>query len=483
MSEKVSSAPKMIHVIITLVLMFGIGFIPPVSQLTVTGMKIIGILIGTIYGVTFCTPAWPCLLAMAALAMTGVAPVGTVLSTGIGSDSIMLMLFFFIFVAVLEQNRITEFMATWLITRKFVKGKPWVFSYILIVGTMFTGAFGSSFPAMIVFWGILISVCKLYDIKPFTKYPTLMFMGICIGGLASSSTWLFRGNPLFVNGMLMQISGGTLSLNFGIYAFFSFAMWMIVIAGYILLCKYAFRVDLGPLANIDDSVVDKSYLVLDKRQKVTMAYMVLVLVVYCTIGFTPAASALGQWFANLGTTLPIVMILVLMSITVVDGAPILDFGNAARKGVVWDTIILSGALLSLSTIMMTSDTGVANSILAVLSPVFAGKGTVFMCAIIVIVSVVLTNFMANTTVGLMFAPVIYSFSLSMGFNPMPLIAMMLISIHIAYLTPAASPFASLLFGYSNWVKPADIYKYGSIACVGMVIIFLLIGIPLSNILF
>ena len=133
--------------------------------------------------------------------------------------------------------------------------------------------------------------------------------------------------------------------------------------------------------------------------------------------------------------------------------------------------------------MMTSDTGVANSILAVLSPVFAGKGTVFMCAIIVVVSVVLTNFMANTTVGLMFAPVIYSFSLSMGFNPMPLIAMMLISIHIAYLTPAASPFASLLFGYSNWVKPADIYKYGSIACVGMVIIFLLIGIPLSNILF
>ena len=107
MSEKTANAPKMIHVIITLALMFGIGFIPPVSQLTVTGMKIIGILVGTIYGVTFCTPAWPCLMAMAALAMTGVAPVGQVLSTGIGSDSIMLMLIFFIFVAVLEQNKIT----------------------------------------------------------------------------------------------------------------------------------------------------------------------------------------------------------------------------------------------------------------------------------------------------------------------------------------------------------------------------------------
>lgn len=483
MSEKATGFPKQVHVLITFALMFGIGFIPPVSQLTVSGMKILGILIGAIYGITFCAPAWPCLLGMFALAALGVAPVGTVLATGIGSDSVMLMIFFFIFVAVLEQNKITEFMATWMITRKVVQGRPWLFSYIMIIGTMFTGALGSSFPAMIVFWGILISVCKMYDIKPFTKYPTVMFMGIAIGGLASSSTWLFRGNPLFVNATLKQISEGALALNFGIYAAFSFIMWMIVIAGYILMCKYIFKIDLGALSNIDDSVVNKEYLVLNKRQKVTMFYMLLVLVAYCGIGFTPAQSPLGQYFALLGVTLPIALILVLMAVTVIDGEPILDFPKAARHGVVWDTVILSGALLSISTIMMTTDTGVAQSILAVLSPVFAGKSPIFMCVIIVLISVILTNFMANTTVGLMFTPVIYSFSLSMGFNPMPLIAMMLVSIHIAYLTPAASPFASLLFGYSNWVKPGDIYKYGLATCIAMVVVFLAVGVPLSNILF
>ena len=473
-----------IHAIITLVLMFGIGFIPPVSQLTVTGMKIVGILIGAIYGVTFCQPAWPCMAAMAALVIHGVAPVGTVLSSGIGSDSIMLMIFFFAFVAILEANKITEFLATWLLTRKVWQGKPRLYSYVLIVGTMFCGAFGSSFPAMMVFWSILITTCKLYDLKPFTKYPTVMFMGICIGGLASSSTWLFRGNPLFVNATLKGISGGALEINFGIYAFFSFLMWMIVIAAYILVCKYLFKVDVGALKDVDDSVVDKSYLQLDLRQKVVMMYTLLVLVVYCGIGFTPSASPLGQYFATFGTTMPIVIILVLMAITRVGGEPIMDFSAVAKQGVVWDTVILSGALLCLSTIMMTSNTGVAESILAVLNPVFAGKGTVFMCCVIVIVSVVLTNFMANTTVGLMFCPVIYSFSMAMGFNPMPMMVMMLISIHIAYLTPAASPFASLLFGYSGtWFKASDIYKLGTIACVMMVIIFLLVGIPLSNILF
>lgn len=482
-AEVQKNSKQTMHIIITLILMFGIGFIPPVSQLTVSGMKILGILLGMIYGCSFCAPAWPCLLGMGAMTIVGVAPFGTIVSTGIGNDSIWLMILFFVFVAVLEQNRITEAMATWLISRKIVRGKPWLYSYFLIIGTMFTGAFGSSFPAMIVFWSILITTCRRFNIAPYSKYATVMFMGICIGGLASSSTWLFRGNPLFVNAALKGISEGTYALNFGIYAFFSFALWMVVIAGYIMLCKYGFRIDVSSLAEIDDTIVNKNDMKLDKRQKCVMAYMVLVLIVYCTIGFAPATTALGAYLATFGMTLPIGIILALMCITRIDGQALCDFGKAASKGMVWDTIILSAGLLSLSTIMMTTDTGVSQSILAILGPVFAGKGTIFMCIIIVALSVILTNFMANTTVGLMFCPVIYSFSVSMGFNPMPIMAMMLVSIHIAYLTPAASPFASLLFGYSSWIKPTDIYKYGSIAGLAMVIVFLIVGIPLSIILF
>lgn len=483
MSESKKRIPSLVHTVIIFALMFGVGFIPPFSAMTVTGMKILGILIGTIYGVAVCAPAWPCLLAMAAMGILGVADYKTILATGLGSDSIMLMLFFFIFVAVLEQNKITEFLATWMITRKVVSGRPWLFSYILIIGTMFTGAIGSSFPAMIVFWGVLASTCHLYDIKPFTKYPTMMFMGIAIGGLASSSTWLFRGNPLFVNALLMQISNGELSFNFGIYALFSFVMWMIVIAGYILMCKYIFKIDLSMMANIDSSIVNKDNLQLNTRQKICMFFIVLVLVIYCGLGFTPTNSALGQYFASIGLTIPICLILAMMAVLRVDGEPLLDFPKAATQGVVWDTIILAGILLSMSTIMMQADTGVNETLLAVLNPIFSGKGTIFMCVVICVISVILTNFMANTTVGLMFTPVIYSFSIELGFNPMPMMAMMLISIHIAYITPAASPFASLLFGNSNWVKPGDVYKYGSLTGILITLVVLVIGIPLSNIFF
>ena len=483
MRTQTFSVKNTVHIIITFALMFGFGFLPQFSLLTESGMKIIGILLGAIYGISFCGPAWPSLLAMGALVILQVAPSSSVLSTGLGSDSVVFMIFCFIFVAVLEQNKITEFMASWLMTKKIVKGKPWLYSYFLIIGTMFTGAFGSSFPAMIVFWSILISTCKKYNIKPYSKYPTLMFMGICIGGLASSSTWLFRGNPLFVNATLKNISQGALEFNFGIYAFFSFLLWMIVIAMYIMACKYFFKVDISSMVDIDDSAIDKKYLTLNKKQKVAMAYITIFLATYVIIGFVPTGSAAGIYLAQFGVTIPTVIILALMSITKVDGEPILDVNQAGRAGVVWDTVILTGALLSLSTIMMTTDTGITNTILALLNPVFAGKGMVFMCVTIVVISVILTNFMANTTVALMFCPVIYTFSVQMGFNPMPMMAMMLVSVHIAYITPAASPFSSLLFGFtSSWVNAKDIYKYGVITCVVMLIVFLAVGIPLSNIL-
>ena len=480
MAENARNMKTVIHTIISLALMFGLGFLPPVLDLTPAGMKMLGILVGAIWGITFVEAIFPCIAAMLAMIVLGVAPIGTVISTGVGSDTCISMIFLFTFVAILEKYKITEFLATFLLSRKVLQGKPWIFSYVLIIGTMFCGAFGSSFPAMIVFW---IAACKLYDMKPYTAYPTVMFMGICIGGLASSSTWLFRGNPLFVNSMIKNISGGELYFNFGIYALFSFVMWMIVIAGYVLMCKYIFKVDVSNLANIDDSVLDKSLLKLDKAQKIVIAYTLVMLVTYVVIGFAPAGTPIGTYLGNFGVTGPVLIVLLLASLTRVDGKPLYNFIECARRGIAWETFLLCGALLSLSTIMMTTDTGIASSIIALLNPVFAGKGVTFMCVIIAVLSVILTNFMANTTVGLMFAPVIYSFSLSIGFEALPMLAVMLICIHIAYLTPAASPFASLMFGFSDWIKPSDIYKKGTLSCIFMVVVFLVIGIPISNILF
>ena len=117
MSEKTARFPKQLHIIITLVIMFGIGLIPPTGKLTIAGMQLLGITLGIVYGVTFCEIFWPCALGTMAIAAYGIAPIATVFGMGIGSDTIMLCIFTFIFIQVLADNGITEAIATWLATR------------------------------------------------------------------------------------------------------------------------------------------------------------------------------------------------------------------------------------------------------------------------------------------------------------------------------------------------------------------------------
>ena len=333
MAETAGNRKITIHTIITIVLMFGIGLLPPVLELTSLGMKTLGILLGTVWGITFCQIAWPCLIGMAALFIYQVAPVSTIFSTGMGSDSIMTMVFFFVFAAILEQNGLVQFLSAWLLSRKIIKGKPWLFSYFLIAGTMLVAATGVGFATLIIFFGVLADVCKTYQIEPYSKYPTVMFMGITIGGLAASSFWLFTGNPLFVNSMLAAISGGSVTLNFGMYALFSFAIWLIMALVYVLTCKFILRIDLGAMSNIDDSFVNQEHLILNSKQKVILAYLVILLVFYCGKGFVPASSTFGQYLSFFGATGPILIILALMGITRVNHEALVNIPEAAKKGI------------------------------------------------------------------------------------------------------------------------------------------------------
>ena len=47
-----------VHVVIGLVLMFGVGFLPPFSVVTPVGMQLIGIFLGLIYLWSTCGAFW-----------------------------------------------------------------------------------------------------------------------------------------------------------------------------------------------------------------------------------------------------------------------------------------------------------------------------------------------------------------------------------------------------------------------------------------
>ena len=90
---------------------------------------------------------------------------------------------------------------------------------------------------------------------------------------------------------------------------------------------------------------------------------------------------------------------------------------------------------------------------------------------------------ANAVMGIVLMPVVYIFASTLGANAAALAVIVTISLHVAMLTPAASPVAAILHGNKEWVATKDIYRYCGIVVVATILIYALVGIPLANMLF
>lgn len=470
-----------IHSIIILFLYFGFQYLPPVLSLSQQGMAIIGIFIGLIYGLSTINSIWVSLLAIFAVPFNGIAPLAQTLASGLGSDSNFLMMFMMAVAEILAANNITKFMAFWLMSRNFLKGRPWLFSFCIIYGMFLIGSLGATFGLIIIFWSIITTVCKETGMKPYDKWPTLMIFGVCLAALFTGSMWMFRGNPLFLSQAWKQVSG--VSIDMFTYSFFNFAMATISIIVFTLICKFIFKVDVSALRNIDVEFIRKEVGDgLTKKQKFILFCFIGTIATILCVGFLPKSWALTAALSRIGSSGCVALWIVLMCVVHFDGKPVFDF-KIASKGIMWEVWFISGAVLSIAGLMSGKETGIQESLMAIVGPILTSQGAIVFTILVVVIATMLTNVIANTVVGLLFVPIIYSCSMQLGIDGTPIICLLLMAITLAIITPGGSPFAAMLFGNTSWIKPKDVYKYGTISVAVIMLIMLVVGIPFANLLF
>lgn len=165
--------------------------------------------LGLIYGWSFSTLIWPSIMGMLALVVTNCVTFKEFLTLGFANDTVVFLLFIFMFTAAIEQEGLTAFMANWCISRKILIGRPWTLSFALLLGAMLTSAFTNTLPSILIFWGIFINICKQAGYKPYEKYPTVMVLGISIFAILGSCLLPYRTSPLVVLGAYTSLTGIT----------------------------------------------------------------------------------------------------------------------------------------------------------------------------------------------------------------------------------------------------------------------------------
>ncbi len=473
-----------VHVLITLLFMFGFGYLPAVDPITPVGMKMLGIFIGLVYAWSTTSLLWPSFLGMVAIASSGVMSMTEFAKLSFGNETVVFIILVTAFATALNKAGLVKFLSSWIISRKVVEGRPWLFTLFILLGAFLGGMFVNCLASVIFFWSILYSVCKEFGMKPYEKYPSLMILGIVFSSMTAGLTvFPFRLTALIVLGALQSVA--QISIPFAQFIVYTFPMGLLLILTYFLTMRYVFRCDLTCMKDISVNFIDKNDLILNKNQKFAIFLTALMIILLISIDlfklFLPEfflTKLLAQW-GIIGVMLVVTSIALLVS---VDGKPFMDF-KEAMAGVDWEMTYLFAIILPFSTILTSDATGIKTFLVQVLSPLFMGESFLFFAFIVLLLGTLLTNVANNAVLLVIFINICCPICESMGISPIPLVMCMLWCFQLAYMTPAASAPAAFVFGNTDWIKPTMMYKYIAITLVILFVVAFGIGLPFATVVF
>ncbi|MEZ4498315.1 MAG: SLC13 family permease [Thermomicrobiales bacterium] len=174
-------------------------------------------------------------------------------------------------------------------------------------------------------------------------------------------------------------------------------------------------------------------------EKAKYAIIVTVaMIVLLTSGFTPSV------VACLGAA----MAMVLLRVVTVD---------QAHKSINWNTLILVGAMMPLSTAI--TQTGLAERIGNALVDALGGGSPYVLIAGIFLVTVILSQLISNTATALIMIPICLSVAVEMDVSPVTLLMSLNVAAAAALLTPIATP-ANLMVMEPGGYTFSDYFRFG-----------------------
>ena len=135
----------------------------------------------------------------------------------------------------------------------------------------------------------------------------------------------------------------------------------------------------------------------------------------------------------------------------------------AYAGIDWVTIFLFAGMLSVATAMDKTGAGklIADTVVGMMGE---HPNPIVLCAVLYLISNVLTQFMSNTASAALLAPIGISIAQSIGADPKPVLMSIGIAASMAYATPMATPPNTLVLGPGGF-SFNDYVKVGVPLCV------------------
>lgn len=449
--------------LIGIIIMFGVGFLPPIAGVTELGMRILGIFIGMIYLLCAVEIIWPSMLTIVALGLSGYCSVPDAIASGFGSDIVWMMLILLVLAEGIASSGLGEVMARWIITRKFLNGRPVLFTFIYIVAFGICAPLVTSNVTIVLSWTIFYYIAEYAGYKKGERYSTMLILAsfltsIMYEGLFSFQSWLIALAMIF-----QEMTG--IAFNHVLYFFLGLIALTLMSALIVLAMKYIFKCDFDKLRTIDVTTLKNEEM--SKLTKQHKGYILcFVLIVFYIVGTTmiPTGNVIRTFLDSVTQVGWFTIVFCLAIIVRLDSKPLMDFPKVVKNGADWNILLMCAAVIPAARALTSDGTGIKDVMTNILAPILGSMSPVMFVAVVIIVMLILTNLGSNMATGLVMLTIVVPIAEQMSFNPMVIAMAIILVANMGFILPGSSGMASYI--YSNkWLTTKDIYKYGLVYCV------------------
>ena len=275
------SAKDTIFLLISLFLIIGSRFMPPVGGLSSEAWGVLGVFFGSLLMWITISIDWPSMITLLALGFLPTFGFSKTFSGAFGNSTVAFLLFTFALVYPLSKTNFVRRCTVGFITNKIARKGPWFFVCFLFAAVTFMGLFISPSVLFVAFMPFLEDIFAVLNVKKGGKTGNMIMMGtaICIS-LSSGMTAIGHVWPTMAIGYYTAATG--LDINQFQYMAFGIPTGILLIVLLILVFKFLFRPD-----DIHDIDPQKAMSLrgtvpaADRKEKIILATMGLV---GCLIG-------------------------------------------------------------------------------------------------------------------------------------------------------------------------------------------------------
>jgi len=472
-----------LHVVIMLILMFGIGFLPTFGSVTRLGMQVMGIFIGMVYGfITNTDFVWTSLLGLCALGFTGYTTVLGAFQTAFHERTIVTIILAFVYAGLIRQFDLSKWVSAKVLSSRSMIGKPWkIVTMIFLAGDLVT-LFGSSIAATFLMWAITEPLLIDAGYEKGDKVSQYIMGGIVFLNIAATTVFPFHMAPVLYRGYIENALPGV-TVDFVQWFIFFFILLVAVFVGYLLLGRFIFRLDLSKLATLGDKFADSRDYKATFLHKFGFASILAFLVLLMAPSLMPHEWGLTKFLNNFGIIGVVSLLVIILSIIrKSDGKPMVEGGKLFQSSVFWGLLFITMAILVMAGAMLSEDTGIMATITTGVVRALSNVNPNIFTLVSVVVSTCLVNIVNSGVILAVFINLLVPIADKLGLNAVAFGCLLAQASVAAYLIPASSFQAALLHG-QEWVSKKKPYWLTLPMILLMLIVELVIGIPLGNLIF